>query len=99
MCNTPPPPSGAAAEPTLQQTFLAAGLAGATSCVLLYPLDVARMRMTLDAAGRYNGLGHCLRTLVATEGPAALTRGLGPSLAAIMPEAAITYVSAWGGRG
>ncbi|KIY98021.1 Calcium-binding carrier protein SCaMC-1-A [Monoraphidium neglectum] len=82
---------GSAAGATLHQTFLAAGLAGATSCLLLYPLDVARMRLTLDTAGRYRGLAHCLRTLVATEGMCALWRGLGPSLAAIFPEAAITY--------
>lgn len=81
-----PPP-----DPTLNQTFLAAGLAGATSCLLLYPLDVARMRMTLDTAGRYKGVGHCLRSIVRTEGTGALLRGLGPSLAAIFPEAAITY--------
>jgi hypothetical protein len=49
------------------------------------------MRLTLDTAGRYRGLAHCLRTLVATEGMCALWRGLGPSLAAIFPEAAITY--------
>lgn len=49
------------------------------------------MRMTLDTAGQYRGVGHCLRALVAAEGPRALLRGLGPSLAAIFPEAAITY--------
>jgi solute carrier family 25 phosphate transporter 23/24/25/41 len=37
---------GSAAGATLHQTFLAAGLAGATSCLLLYPLDVR-----LGAAG------------------------------------------------
>ena len=78
----------------LRQTFLAAGLAGATSCLLLYPLEVARMRMTLDRARRYAGPALCLRALAAAEGPGALLRGLGPSLLAVFPEAAITYVRA-----
>ncbi|GBF93299.1 mitochondrial substrate carrier protein [Raphidocelis subcapitata] len=93
LLSSPPAggPCGRRGEPSLQQTFLAAGLAGGTSCLLLYPLETARMRLTLDTAGRYSGLLHCLRSVVAAEGPAALFRGLGPSLAAIFPEAAITY--------
>jgi len=86
-----PAAPGRPVDPTLQQTFLAAGLAGATSCLLLYPLEVARMRMTLAPAGRYAGVLDCLRSVVRAEGAGALLRGLGPSLAAIFPEAAITY--------
>ena len=33
--------------------FLAAGLAGATSNALLYPLEVVRSRLTCDTIGRY----------------------------------------------
>jgi hypothetical protein len=47
--------------------------------------------MTVDLSGRYHSAAHCMRTLIATEGPRGLVRGLGPSLAAIIPEAAITY--------
>lgn len=72
-------------------TFAAAGLAGSLSCALLYPLEVARCRMTVDATGAYTTLGGAFSRIVRTEGVGALYRGLGPSLAAILPEAAITY--------
>lgn len=39
----------------------------------------------------YKGTGHALRQIVRDEGVPALYRGLGPSIAAIIPEAAITY--------
>jgi solute carrier family 25 phosphate transporter 23/24/25/41 len=54
-------------------------------------LEVVRSRLTVDSAGRYAGILHCGRAMLATEGPGAFVRGLGPSLAAIFPEAAITY--------
>jgi len=75
---------------TYSKTFAAAGLAGTFSWVLLYPLEVVRSRLTLSS-GRYNGIGHCVSTMLAMEGPGAFYRGLGASVAAIAPEAAITY--------
>ena len=41
--------------------------------------------------GLYGGTGHALRRIVREEGFGALYRGIGPSVAAIIPEAAITY--------
>ena len=41
--------------------------------------------------GRYRNTGDALTTIVRTEGVRALFRGIGPSVAAIIPEAAITY--------
>jgi hypothetical protein len=73
------------------QTFAAAGLAGTFSWVLLYPLEVVRSRMTLSSSGTYAGIRHCISTMMAMEGPGAFYRGLGASVAAIAPEAAITY--------
>ena len=70
----------------------AAALAGATSTTILHPLEVVRSRITVDRAGRYSsGVAAALGTIVRQEGPLALYSGLGSSLAAIMPEAAITY--------
>ncbi|EIE21007.1 mitochondrial carrier [Coccomyxa subellipsoidea C-169] len=71
--------------------FAAAGMAGAASSALLYPLEVVRSRITCDTLGLYGGTGHTLRRIVREEGFGALYRGIGPSVAAIIPEAAITY--------
>ncbi|MEW5310696.1 MAG: hypothetical protein WDW38_002467 [Sanguina aurantia] len=80
-------------EESYLKTFLAAGLAGTLSCITLYPLEVVRSRITVDpvAAAQFRNIGHALLTIARTEGPRALYKGLGPSLAAIFPEAAITY--------
>ncbi|KAK9821932.1 hypothetical protein WJX81_004115 [Elliptochloris bilobata] len=72
-------------------TFAAAGLAGAAGSIALYPLEVVRCRMTTDVAGVYRGPVHAASALVRSGGLPALYQGLGPSLAAIAPEAAITY--------
>lgn len=72
-------------------TFTAAALAGATSCLTLHPLEVLRSRLTCDNQGRYRGLVSSTQQIVRSEGMAALYRGLGPALLAILPEAAITY--------
>ncbi len=71
-------------------TFAAAGAAGAASATLLYPLEVVRSRLTINP-GRYAGPRAALRQIAATEGTAALYRGLPASVASIIPEAAITY--------
>jgi hypothetical protein len=41
--------------------------------------------------GRYANTGDALAKIVHTEGVPALFRGIGPSVLAIIPEAAITY--------
>lgn len=47
---------GEGKEPGILRTFAAAGLAGATSNVTLYPLEVVRSRLTVDAAGLISAL-------------------------------------------
>jgi hypothetical protein len=81
------------AEQAPGRVFAAAGLAGTFSWVLLYPLEVVRSRMTLAAAGSASagGIRACVARMLAAEGPVAFYRGLGASVAAIAPEAAITY--------
>ncbi|CAD7702330.1 unnamed protein product [Ostreobium quekettii] len=72
-------------------SLTAAGLAGATSNFILYPLEVVRSRLTVDATARYRGVADALVRIVREEGAPALYRGVGPSVLAIIPEAAITY--------
>jgi solute carrier family 25 phosphate transporter 23/24/25/41 len=69
-----------------------AALAGATSTIILHPIEVVRSRVTCDRAGRYSqGITAAFGSIISKEGPAVLYTGLGSSLAAIIPEAAITY--------
>ncbi|KAK9811389.1 hypothetical protein WJX72_003076 [[Myrmecia] bisecta] len=76
---------------TAASTFLAAGLAGVCSNIMLYPLEVVRSRLTCDIVRRYRNMADAVSQIVRAEGGSALYRGLGPSCAAILPEAAITY--------
>lgn len=68
-----------------------------TSWVALYPLEVVRSRVTVAAASAAAAgaatpaLRDALAGIVRREGLGALYKGLGPSVAAIFPEAAITY--------
>lgn len=69
-----------------------AALAGATSTAILHPLEMVRSRMTCDQAGQYShGVGAAFSRIVKKEGPFKLYSGLGPSMVAMIPEAAISY--------
>jgi solute carrier family 25 (mitochondrial phosphate transporter), member 23/24/25/41 len=70
-----PAPEGAApAQLGTGATLVAAGLAGAASNVVLYPLEVVRTRLSTDSAAAYKGIGDALRTIVRVEGVPALYR-------------------------
>lgn len=86
-----PDPGDTPGDPTALQTLVAAGAAGVTSTVVLYPLEVVRSRLTVGNPGQYRGIMHAALTILRTEGLRGLYGGLGPSVAAILPEAAITY--------
>jgi solute carrier family 25 phosphate transporter 23/24/25/41 len=73
---------------SMSERLLSGALAGAASCVAIYPLEVAKTRMTLGHTA-YRGLGETLAAIIRTEGPVALTQGLGASLAGIVPFCAI----------
>ncbi|GBG69935.1 hypothetical protein CBR_g4760 [Chara braunii] len=73
------------------QMLTAGAMAGATSTTILYPLDVVRSRLTVQNCGQYKGILDALIKIPQQEGFFALYRGLGSSVIAIMPEAAICY--------
>ena len=59
---------------------------------MLQPVEVVRSRISCDTIGRYNkGVPAAMGSMLRQEGPLALYTGLGSSLAAVMPEAAVTY--------
>jgi len=81
-----------AADPenvTLSERFVSGGCAGMAAQALIYPLEVVKTRMAVSRRGTYGGVWSCVRTIHASEGPVAFYKGLGPSLAGVMPYAAI----------
>ena len=65
---------GAPRQPSAVHTFMAAGMAGALSNAVLYPLEVIRCRLTTDTTGLYRGISHTAVTIVNREGFFALYR-------------------------
>ena len=83
---------GARGELLPQERLVAGGLAGAIAQLLTYPLDMVRARISTDMAGRYhNGIVAAIVTVARDEGPAALFRGLLPSLIGIVPYVGIDF--------
>lgn len=78
-------------EKTPINAGMAGAIAGATSKVLVYPLDTVKKRLQVqayyvaaaaDADGNksYKGMMDCLRRILKEEGPLSLYRGLAPSV-------------------
>lgn len=66
------------------------GAAGATSMLFVYPLDFARTRLGADvgkgaAERQFSGLADCLVKIAKADGVQGLYRGLGVSIAGIIP--------------
>jgi len=64
------------------------GAAGATSLLLVYPLDFARTRLAADIGKKserqFAGLGDCLTKIAKSDGPIGLYRGFGVSVLGIV---------------
>lgn len=64
------------------------GLAGASSLLIVYPLDFARTRLAADVgkgnAREFSGLFNCLTTIAKRGGPMALYQGFGVSVQGII---------------
>ena len=70
--------------------FFSGAVAGITSCVVLYPLENLRARIAVGSM-KPAGVLSSLSMIARKEGVGSLYRGLGTSVCAIVPEAAITY--------
>eukprot|EP00756_Hemistasia_phaeocysticola_P058222 Hpha_TRINITY_DN34849_c0_g1::TRINITY_DN34849_c0_g1_i1::g.167809::m.167809/K14684/SLC25A23S; solute carrier family 25 (mitochondrial phosphate transporter), member 23/24/25/41 len=75
--------------PSAAERFTAGGLAGACAQTLVYPLEIAKTRLALSPPGLYPGIRGCLGHVWRHEGASALFAGLAPSIAGIVPYAAI----------
>ena len=77
---------GSRVTPTFAERLISGAMAGAASCVSIYPLEVIKTRMAL---AHYSSVGDCARSIVRREGAAALWQGLGASLLGIVPFCAL----------
>ncbi len=80
-------------SPSSFERFLAGSLAGVVSQALVYPLEITKTRLAVTAPGTYNGIADCLTKIFRQEGPAALFRGVGPSLLGIIPYAGVELMT------
>ena len=82
--------AGADGRLEVWQRLTAGACAGMTATAITHPLDTLRLRLALPNNG-YTGFGNALRTVVRTEGPLALYKGLAPTLVGIAPYAALNF--------
>lgn len=71
-------------------SLLAGAVAGVTSTVCTYPLELLKTRLTIQR-GVYKNLLDAFIKIVREEGPAELYRGLTPSVIGVIPYAATNY--------
>jgi hypothetical protein len=70
--------------------------AGAGAGAATTPLDVVKTRLQTQHIGAdraYRGVLHCLRTILAEEGPAALFKGVFPRIVWVAPASAVTLAA------
>ncbi|KYQ93754.1 mitochondrial substrate carrier family protein [Tieghemostelium lacteum] len=92
---------GATAKLTLPQTMISGGMAGLTSTFLTYPLDVVRIRLSLQGFNpqneygkiRYKGVSHGFSQIFKDEGLRGLYKGLGTSVLSVAPWVSISFAS------
>eukprot|EP01133_Synstelium_polycarpum_P016692 gene16692-19843_t len=83
------------------QTMVAGAMAGFTSTLCTYPLDVIRTRLSLQGSStdtcygalRYKGVVHCLQKTFAEEGVRGLYKGLGTAVVSVAPWVSLSFAS------
>jgi len=85
---------------SVPQTLASGAMAGLTSTFLTYPLDVVRVRLSLQgssshemAAPRYKGILHGFTKIHAEEGIRGLYKGLGTAIMSVAPWVSISFAS------
>ncbi|KAL1515747.1 hypothetical protein AB1Y20_002363 [Prymnesium parvum] len=77
------------ARPTFPERLAAGAVAGLTSCLFTYPLELVKTRIAVGGALQYHSVWHCLHHTASTEGVRALYKGLPTALVGIIPFSAI----------
>ncbi|EGG23196.1 mitochondrial substrate carrier family protein [Cavenderia fasciculata] len=84
------------------ETVASGAMAGLTSTVFTYPIDLIRIRLSLQGSGndsfslantRYSGIRHGLQTIHAEEGVRGLYRGLGTAIMSVAPWVSLSFLS------
>lgn len=86
----PPPPPPPAPITALERLF-AGGTAGMAAASLCYPLEVAKTLLTAHPES-YSSVGGTIASVVRTQGPRALFRGLSPTLVAMFPYVGLEFM-------
>ncbi|CAN6194531.1 unnamed protein product [Urochloa humidicola] len=74
----------------LPPSLVAGALAGVSSTLCTYPLELIKTRLTIEK-DVYNNFLHAFVKILREEGPSELYRGLTPSLIGVVPYAATNY--------
>jgi len=84
---------GESKQPTAYARLFSGAVAGCTACILCYPLDLIRTRLTTEFPGRehYKGITDALQKICRNEGVKGLYSGLGPTLFVAVPNFALSY--------
>nr|AKN21578.1 slc25a-10 [Schmidtea mediterranea] len=72
--------------------FICGSLAGMTSVLCTYPLDLARARMAVTSIKKYGNLLDVLRIMRKEEGLLAFYRGINPTIIGIIPYAGVGFL-------
>lgn len=83
------PESGEQPKLPLPASFIAGAVAGISSTLCTYPLELLKTRLTVKED--YKNLLDAIVKIVQAEGPAGLYKGLTPSLIGVVPYAASNY--------
>ncbi|KAI3714798.1 hypothetical protein L6452_21758 [Arctium lappa] len=84
------PKPGEKPKPRIPESLIAGAVAGISSTICTYPLELLKTRLTVQR-GVYKNLVDAFLKIVKEEGPAELYRGLTPSLIGVVPYAATNY--------
>ena len=71
--------------------FIAGGFAGFCSTMANNPVDVIKTRMQGVDAHKYNGFMDCGKQIMVQSGPLGFYAGVGPRLARVVLDAALTF--------
>eukprot|EP01117_Protostelium_nocturnum_P012828 TRINITY_DN4752_c0_g1_i1.p1 TRINITY_DN4752_c0_g1~~TRINITY_DN4752_c0_g1_i1.p1 ORF type:complete len:326 (+),score=73.99 TRINITY_DN4752_c0_g1_i1:159-1136(+) len=74
--------------------LVSGSLAGATSVLFTYPLDVVRVRLAVTVtSNEYRGIAHCISDIIKQNGVSGLFRGIYPTFMGILPYAGVNFAS------
>jgi len=70
----------------------AGGLAGLTSVVSTYPLDLVRTRLSVQTSKRYDGIIHAFKVIFKEEGLLAFYKGINATLLGVAPYVGLNFM-------